>query len=112
MVDGEVVMSGRYRWVVAEDEPQIVGYDQARWVDRLHHRMEDPADLIALFEALRHANLALWGRTTPTERARIGHHNERGPESLDLSFRMLAGHDRIHLAQARAALDAVRAARV
>ena len=29
---------------------------------------------------------------------------KRGAESLDLSFRMIAGHDRFHLAQARAAL--------
>ena len=29
IVDAEVVMAGRYRWVLAQDEPQIVGYDQA-----------------------------------------------------------------------------------
>jgi hypothetical protein len=36
-------------------------------------------------------------------------HAERGPESVDLTFRLMAGHDRFHLAQARRALDAVRA---
>ena len=45
------------------------------------------------------------GRST-TDRARFGVHNERGTESLDLMFRMLGGHDRVHLAQARAALAA------
>jgi hypothetical protein len=35
-------------------------------------------------------------------------HSERGNESFDLLFRMIAGHDRFHLAQARRALDAVR----
>jgi hypothetical protein len=34
-------------------------------------------------------------------------HEERGPESFDLLFRMIAGHDRFHLAQARRALEAV-----
>jgi hypothetical protein len=34
-------------------------------------------------------------------------HAERGPESFELLFRMLAGHDRFHMAQARRALDAV-----
>jgi hypothetical protein len=33
-------------------------------------------------------------------------HAERGPESFDLAFRMIAGHDRFHLAQARRALEA------
>jgi hypothetical protein len=104
ILDAEVVCSGRYRWIIAHDEPDIVGYDQDRWVERLRHGEDDPAALVALFEALRIANLALWVRATPAERARVGLHRERGPESLDLTFRMLAGHDRIHLEQARAAL--------
>lgn len=49
MVDGELVASGRYRWIVAHDRPEIVGYDQALWVERLHGAEDDPADLIALF---------------------------------------------------------------
>src|SRR4029453_15068932 len=27
----------RYRWIVAHDEPPLVGYDQDLWVERLHH---------------------------------------------------------------------------
>lgn len=41
------------------DEPEIVGYDQALWVDRLHQHDPDPEGVVALFEALRTANLAL-----------------------------------------------------
>lgn len=111
VVDGELVSAARYRWIVAHDRPELVGYDQALWVDRLHGDDDDPADLIALFEALRRSNLAMWARSTPEWRGRIGMHQERGPESYDLSFRLLAGHDRIHLAQAYAALEVVRAGR-
>ena len=53
MVDGELVVSGRYRWIVAEAEPDIVGYDQDLWVDRLRHGQDDPAELLGLFSALR-----------------------------------------------------------
>jgi hypothetical protein len=35
----------------------------------------------------------------------VGIHEERGPESYDLTFRLIAGHDRIHLAQARESLQ-------
>lgn len=108
MVDGEIVVSGRYRWILAEDEPDIVGYDQALWVARLQHRDDDPAILIDTLAALRRANLDLWARSSEADRARIGHHRERGPESYELTFRLLAGHDRVHLAQARAALEAAR----
>jgi hypothetical protein len=108
VVDGELVSSGRYRWIVAHDEPELVGYDQDRWVDRLAHGADDPDQLLALFEALRAANLAMWRRSTPEERTRIGLHRERGPESYDLTFRLIAGHDRVHLDQADRALAAVR----
>ena len=59
------------------------------------------------FEALRRANLALWARSTDDDKARVGVHAERGPESYELTFTMLAGHDRFHLDQARRALAAL-----
>jgi hypothetical protein len=60
--DGELVVSGRYRWIIAEDTPAIVGYDQALWVAHLRHRDDEPDDLVAQFDALRRGNLALWER--------------------------------------------------
>lgn len=105
--DSEIVASGRYRWILAHDEPPLIGYDQDLWTDRLRHGEEDPDDLLGLLEALRAANLSLWRRTSEADRARIGVHAERGPESYDLTFRLMAGHDRFHLAQARGALAAV-----
>jgi DinB superfamily len=107
--DGELVMSGRYRWVLAHDRPELIGYDQDRWVDHLHRDDDDPEDLLSQYSALRAANVELWRRSSDADRARVGVHRERGEESFDLMFRMLAGHDRVHLAQARRALEAVRA---
>ena len=109
MVDAELVMSTRYRFILAHDEPPLIGYDQDLWVEALHPDDGDPAPLLELFGSLRGANLALWASTTDAGRARAGLHAERGPETLDLSFRMIAGHDRFHLAQANEALVSVRA---
>jgi hypothetical protein len=107
-VDAEVVTAARYRWILAHDEPPLIGYDQDLWAAALHAgRHEDPESLLALFEPLRSANLALWARSSEDDRARVGVHAERGRESFDLLFRMLSGHDRFHLAQARRALEAV-----
>jgi DinB superfamily len=108
LTDSELVTSSRVRWILAEDEPDIVGYDQDRWVDGLRHRDDDPADLIELFETLRGANLRLWASRQPAERARLGIHRERGPESYELTTRLQAGHDRFHIAQAERTLAAVR----
>jgi hypothetical protein len=105
--DAEIVYSGRYRWILAHDEPPLIGYDQDLWVIRLNHNDDDPDELLEVFEALRAANLALWGRTSEQDKKRVGMHAERGPESFDLSFRLIAGHDRFHLAQAGRAIEAL-----
>ena len=109
IVDAEVVMTGRYRWTLAHDQPELIGYDQDLWADKLHRDDDDPEVLLRLFEPLRAANIALWRNASDADRARVALHRERGPESFDLMFRMLAGHDRVHLAQARRALEATRA---
>ena len=107
--DAEVVSSGRYRFILAQDRPDLPGYDQDAFADALHHNELEAEDLLTPFAALRAANVQLWRRTTAEQRARVGMHRERGPESYELTFRMIAGHDRFHINQAREALAAVRA---
>lgn len=108
MLDAEIAMSARYRFVLAHDEPPLIGYDQDLWVDRLHGDDEDVESILDLFDALRLANVTLWQRTPAELRQRVGMHEERGPESYDLAFRMIAGHDRFHMAQAERALSTLR----
>ena len=108
IVDSELIGSVRYRWILAEDRPPLVGYDQDLWVSGLGHGQDDPGLLVELFAALRRSNLDLWTRRSLEDRARVGIHTERGPESYELTFRLIAGHDRVHLGQARRALDQIR----
>ena len=57
MVDAELSSSARYRWILAEDEPDLMPYDQDRWANRLHS-VDEPVDaLLPVFDALRAANL-------------------------------------------------------
>jgi hypothetical protein len=109
MADAELVMATRYRWVVAEDSPELMEYDQDLWVAGLRHQQGDPGSFLKLFAELRHANLELWHSST-SERGRAGQHRERGEESFELMFRLIAGHDRLHVEQARDTLEAARKA--
>jgi hypothetical protein len=108
LVDSELTTSARVRWILSEERPDIVAYDQALWVDRLRHGDDDPEDLVSLFEALRSANLRLWASRPPEDRSRVGLHRERGPESYELIVGLAAGHDRLHLDQSERSLAAVR----
>jgi hypothetical protein len=104
LLDAELVCAARYRWILSHDEPALMGYDQDLWVERLAHNEDDPDDLLAFFEALRTANPDLWSGSSAKQRARVGLHEERGPESFELLFRLMGGHDRNRLAQVRNAL--------
>jgi hypothetical protein len=109
VIDAELVISGRLRWILAHDEPPLIGYDQDLWVDRLHQSHNESVDeLMAWFEPLRAANLRLWNETPAVDRQRVGIHSERGPESFELTFKLYAGHDIFHMNQARKTLGLVR----
>jgi hypothetical protein len=111
IADAELVISGRLRFILAQHEPLLPGYDQDMWVDKLHHSHDESLDeLLAWFEPLRAANLRMWNESTTADRARVGMHSERGPESFELTFRLYAGHDLFHIAQAQKTLGLVRAA--
>jgi hypothetical protein len=104
LLDAEIVLAGRYRWILAHDRPPLIAYDQDLWVERLGHQDDDPEEMLALLRALVRSHLRLWERTSEADRARVGMHAERGPESYEQSFRMLAGHGLFHLAQMRRTL--------
>ncbi len=99
LVDGEWVYGYRLRLIVCEDYPTVLGTQQDAWVARQRHNEREPSELVEIFRTLREFNLAVWRRTTDAELERTGSHNERGPESLALMLRMMAGHDLSHLAQ-------------
>jgi DinB superfamily len=105
--DGEIVNTARYRWIIAEDTPPLPGYDQDLWVSALHDD-DDPETLLLLFSTLRSANLRLWRSAKEEQRQRVGMHSERGPESFELLFKLIAGHDLFHIEQMRRTLAAVR----
>ena len=107
--DAELVLSTRYRFILAEDTPPIQAYDQDLWATRMRHNDASPEDLLDPFEAVRRSNVALWQASSPEDHARYGIHAERGPESYELTFWLAAGHDLFHLDQARQTLAAVRA---
>lgn len=72
------LVATRERWILAEDVPDVVAMDQDLWVDRLDHNADDTDILLAMFEAIRQANLDLWSRRSERDRARVGHHRQRG----------------------------------
>jgi len=101
LADSELVWSNRLRFALAEDRPTFVGYDQDRWADRLGYEDRNADEELALFEAVRASNLARLEAADEADMERAGVHPERGEETVRHMLRLYAGHDLVHLAQAR-----------
>jgi hypothetical protein len=107
--DSELVGSFRYRMILAHDRPELPGYDQDAWVDRLGYRNVKLADAIRDFTVLREANLRLFATLSPGDLERVMVHSERGEESVAFMLRLYAGHDVVHLRQIARIRRAIRA---
>jgi len=99
LADSELVGGFRLRMIMAHDRPQIIGYDQDLWTDRLRYRDVEIRDALEQFTLLRRANMRLWQNLGPQDLARVGVHSERGEESLEHMRRLYAAHDLLHLRQ-------------
>lgn len=109
LADSELVGGFRFRMVIAHEAPELPGYDQDLWAERLDYQGIDLATALDEFTMLRRANLRLLRRATPEDLKRVMRHSERGDESLSLMIRAYAGHDLVHLAQIRRIRQAIGA---
>jgi len=101
LTDSEWVYGFRLRLIFCEDAPAITGTAQETWVVRQRHNERDATELVETFRVLRELNLSYWKAISEADLRRVGKHNERGPESLGMMLRMMAGHDLSHLGQIR-----------
>lgn len=99
LVDTEMVYGYRVRMTVTHEEPPIQAYDQDLWAAKLRYNDGNLREIIEEMRMLRGRNLRLLKSLRPEEMKRVGHHQERGPESVTRIVQMIAGHDRVHLRQ-------------
>lgn len=99
LADSDLVWGWRVRLILAQDRPTITGYDQDLWAERLQYDKAEPANSLATFDVLRHANLELVERASSEDLKRVGVHSERGEESIEHLRKLYAGHDLLHLRQ-------------
>jgi hypothetical protein len=106
LADSELVYGWRTRMILTEDRPAIQGFDQDAWTRTLRYD-EMPLDVaLGQLGGMRAANLQLWRSLSPAQRARVGVHSERGPESLDLLLHLMGAHDLVHRRQIERGLAA------
>jgi hypothetical protein len=100
LADAEIVGGFRMRLILGAPGTPVAAFDQDSWVTSGHYEKRDPRKSLALFRAIREANLALLKSLTPEQWKHYGMHAERGQETIEHIVRMFAGHDINHLQQA------------
>jgi hypothetical protein len=99
LADSDLVGAFRFRMVLAHDAPELPGYDQDVWAQRLAYQDSDVPSALHEFSSLRNATVRLLRRATPEDMLRVMRHAERGDEPLSQMIRTYAGHDLVHLRQ-------------
>jgi hypothetical protein len=102
IADSEAMAYTRLRRLVADEDPQIQGYDEPRWAERLHYELPI-AEALAVAHAVRAASLSLLESLTPQEWDRHGFHSDSGAYSVDRWLEIYSSHPHEHADQIRAA---------
>jgi hypothetical protein len=99
VADTEIVAAGRFRQVIAEDNPTLVAFDQSAWAARLDYARRKPKQSLESFRRLRAENYELLKGLEEAAFERTGTHTERGPVSLRQMLEGFAGHAESHARQ-------------
>jgi hypothetical protein len=98
LADSEMTSAIRLRRLIAEDRPEIIGYDEPEYARRLYYDRPIESSLAAV-KAARASTASILERLTEAEWLREGTHSESGRYSVDDWLRIYAAHAHDHAAQ-------------
>ena len=102
LADSEMTSAIRLRRLLAEDNAEIVGYDQDEFVRKLHYDRPIAASLEA-FRWARVSTAEILERMSDADWTRAGRHNEIGVYPITRWLEIYAEHATKHAAQIRRA---------
>jgi hypothetical protein len=103
LADSETMATTRLRRLLTEADPEIQGYDEARFAEVLHY--DRPiAGSLALLRAVRDASAELLDLLTEADLERTGTHSESGPYGVRIWLETYLAHTSDHADQIRGAL--------
>lgn len=102
LADSELTSAIRLRRLLAEDDAEIVGYDENLFAQRLHYDRRVEASLDAM-DAARRSSATLLDVLSDDEWARVGTHTESGEYGVLRWLELYADHPFDHADQMRRA---------
>jgi hypothetical protein len=108
--DSETNAAARIRYLAAEADPVILGYDEAEWARRFNYHDHPLAPALALVVAVRANTVALIRRMHEDYWQCLGRHTESGRYSAEDWLKIYAEHLEGHARQIEANVAAWRIA--
>lgn len=108
--DSETNAAVRIRYLMAEAEPVIMGYDPDNWAGRFDYHSHPLEAALATVEAVRANTAPLIRRLDEASWSKAGTHTESGRYIGDDWLRIYAAHVEEHIAQIERTVEAWRAA--
>ncbi len=101
LIDCEYAYGFRFRYIMAEDNPVIMPYDQEAWVNTFTYGNQDATQLVRAFTPIRRVNIELLQTVDPKLFDKPAKHPEYGTITVAQIIPHLAYHDLNHLQQIR-----------
>jgi hypothetical protein len=109
--DSELVGADRFRRVIAEDNPTLVGFDQNAWAANLDYSKRKPSQALEMFRRIRAESYEMLKELPEQVFDRAGNHTERGSITLRQLLKIYAEHAESHAIQLRHVREAYRQSR-
>jgi hypothetical protein len=97
--DAETNAALRIRYLIAEKEPLIVGYDQDAWARLFDYHAQPIEESLAAVAAARARTVPLLVRMGEADWTKAGRHTESGPYTAEDWLRIYAAHLEGHASQ-------------
>jgi hypothetical protein len=101
LADSEMNSAIRLRKLLTEDDPQIQGYDQDSYAERLRYNERDLAPALDALRGARATTGQLLDQMTEDDWARTGTHSESGRYTAETWLTIYAAHAHNHASQIR-----------
>ena len=108
IADSEITSAIRLRRLIAEENPEIIGYDGNVFAEKLYYGSRPVASALATITAARVGTAEILDHLTEAEWARTGSHNEHPSYGVSEWLEIYAVHCHEHAEQIAAALAEAR----
>jgi hypothetical protein len=97
LADAEVASADRLRRIIAQDQPQLLAWDENRFMQRLFYGEQSAADAVTIIDLTRKQLSQVLRKISEPDWQRTGLHSERGPLTVTDMVTSTTNHLEHHL---------------